>query len=284
MAEPQPPLAQDAGSELPLTWPGATHRDGDDTHEHDAADGFDHALASTQAPDPHAHAGSPFFTLELVRPRHDAAAGTTPLPPMSIQIPYNTALHGSRASAFTVGRGGDATLSDPARSPSQQLVSRVHALFVSRASGPYVIPVGATGTLLDGKLINTNQEVLLKHGNTLTFGRENSTPGAYGIYDRLRYRVRFPFGKDSLRHACHQHATPPPSSSMDTSTLVAPADATLGGLCDDEARALGNEVYTLLQAASRVSQRRRTSRICEPSSAQLRLPSTGCSPTPIDAT
>ena len=84
---------------------------------------------------------------------------------------------------------------------------------MSRASGPYVIPVGATGTLLDGKLINTNQEVLLKHGNTLTFGRENSTPGAYGIYDRLRYRARFPFGKDSLRHARHQHATPPPCLS-----------------------------------------------------------------------
>ena len=105
----------------------------------------------------------------------------------------------TKDNTFNVGRSGSgAKLTDELREGEPQFISRVHAQFISLQSGIYINNIGRTGTLVNGTLLEENQWRLLKHNNTITFGRDNTAPGQMQPYDGLRFRVEFPDGPGSI--------------------------------------------------------------------------------------
>ena len=116
---------------------------------------------------------------------------------ITVRVPYDVGKHGS-ANPFVVGRLGDAMVKDEKRAPDRQLISRRHAKFVSKQSGMYVSNMGATGTLVDGRLLVDGEEALLKHGTVITLGRDNTAPGQMLPYGELMFRVAFPDGPGSI--------------------------------------------------------------------------------------
>ena len=114
---------------------------------------------------------------------------------MQVKVPYDCDAYGSKETAFIVGRTStDGKIYDEKRAADKQFLSGQHAGFVCKASGIYIFNMGRTGTLVNERLLSENEEVLLGHGNVITFGRDCTAPGQMLPYDGMRMRVVFPEG------------------------------------------------------------------------------------------
>eukprot|EP00964_Phaeocystis_antarctica_P048735 scaffold28222_cov89-Phaeocystis_antarctica.AAC.1 len=60
------------------------------------------------------------------------------------------------------------------------------------------VNMGATGTLVNDRLLDNDEEVLIKHGHIITFGRDRTAPGQMLPYDGMRFRVVFPDGANTI--------------------------------------------------------------------------------------
>ena len=167
---------------------------------------------------------------------------------MSLKIPYGMNENGSWL-VKTVGRNADIKIFDQMRDVGKQLVSKTHAEFESKQSGMYVSNKVLTGTLFNGWLLEPDEQVLLSHGNTITFGRDNAAPGQMLPYDGMKFTVAFPDGPNSIgkgRHSKNKKAravTDPPSYIH---------------ILDEHARAMAAEVSVVTQRLLAALQRSQT--------------------------
>ena len=167
---------------------------------------------------------------------------------LSIKVPYGMDADGSWL-VKTIGRNADIKIYDKMRDAGKQLISKTHAEFESKLSGMYISNKGLTGTLVNGRLLEPNQQVLLSHGNTITFGRDNAAPGQMLPYDGMKFTVAFPDGPNSIgtgRHSKNKNAraaTDPPSYVH---------------ILDERARAMASEVSVVTQRLLAALQRSQT--------------------------
>ena len=108
-----------------------------------------------------------------------------------VKVPYIIGESGS-GNTVIVGRSAEVNIIDEKRASEKQLISREHARFVSKQSGMYISNMCATGTLVNDRLLDNDEEVLIKHGHIITFGRDCTAPGQMLPYDGMKLRVVFP--------------------------------------------------------------------------------------------
>jgi len=114
-----------------------------------------------------------------------------------VKVPYIIGESGS-GNTVIVGRSAEVNIIDEKRASEKQLISREHARFVSKQSGMYISNMGATGTLVNDRLLDNDEEVLIKHGHIITFGRDCTAPGQMLPYDGMKFRVVFPDGANTI--------------------------------------------------------------------------------------
>lgn len=114
-----------------------------------------------------------------------------------VKVPYIIGENGS-GNTVIVGRIAEVTIIDEKRAPEKQFISREHARFVSKQSGMYISNMGATGTLVNDRLLDKGEEMLIKHGHIITFGRDCTAPGQMLPYDGMKFRVVFPDGANTI--------------------------------------------------------------------------------------
>ena len=167
---------------------------------------------------------------------------------LSIKIPYGMDGNGAWL-VKTVGRKADFKIFDEKRDREKQLVSREHAVFESKQSGMYISNKGTTGTLLNDRLLGPAEQVLLSHGNTITFGRDNTAPGQMLPYDGMRFTVAFPDGPNSIGKGRH---------SKNKGARAAADPPGYIHILDERARAMASEVSVVTQRLLAALQRSQT--------------------------
>jgi hypothetical protein len=217
---------------------------GDDLSDHGHDGDHEHA-------DEHEHAATQQVNEDLPEEAqcimlHRLRGPGKELSAQDIKVPYTINENGS-STTTTIGRGADLKIIDEKRAPEKQLISRLHAKFVGKQSGMYVSNLGATGTLVNDRLLDTNQEVMIRHGTTLTFGRDNTRPGQMQPYDGMKFRVSFPEGPDSIgvgrRH-----------KKQSASTEI----SNYNHISDEHARSLATDVSAVTQRLLGALQRSET--------------------------
>jgi len=168
---------------------------GDDAsdHGHDAEHGQagEPEAAATQQVNEDLEEEAQFVMLaRLLGPGKELAA-------QEVKVPYIIYENGS-GNTVIVGRNAEVNIIDEKRATDKQLISREHARFVSKQSGMYISNMGATGTLVNDRLLDNDEEVLIKHGHIITFGRDRTAPGQMLPYDGMKFRVVFPDGANTI--------------------------------------------------------------------------------------
>ena len=172
-----------------------------ETYRGDDASDHGHYAEHGQADEPEAPATqqvnddleeeAQFVTLaRLLGPGKELAA-------QEVKVPYIIGENGS-GNTVIVGRIAEVNIIDEKRASEKQFISREHARFVSKQSGMYISNMGATGTLVNDRLLDNDEEVLIKHGHIITFGRDCTAPGQMLPYDGMKFRVVFPDGANTI--------------------------------------------------------------------------------------
>ena len=222
---------------------------GDDRSVHGHEHGHEHA----EEDEHHEHAATQQVNEDLPEQAqyimlHRCRGTGKELAALDIEVPYLIDASGS-STAKIIGRNADINIFDEKRAPDKQLISKTHAKFESKQSGMYISNLGMTGTLVDGKLLKTDEQVLLKHGTTITLGRDNIAPGQMLPYDGMKFRVAFPDGAGSIGKGRH---------NKNKNSRAAADPPSYIHILDERARAMASEVSAVTQGLLAALQRSET--------------------------